>query len=130
MYKRQIEDRRKNAYRISNLCKLLDAQGINVIACVLSIFHDNQKYNREIFSCYKEIFLDVDFEKLVERDNKGLYQKALNGEINDFVGVDIEFVKPYAPDITIDNNEDGPDFNSLAYKIIKELGINLSLIHI
>lgn len=124
-----IEDRRKNAYRISNLCKLLDAQGINVIACVLSIFHDNQKYNREIFSCYKEIFLDVDFEKLVERDNKGLYQKALNGEINDFVGVDIEFVKPYAPDITIDNNEDGPDFNSLAYKIIKELGINSDYVY-
>ncbi|SCG81930.1 adenylylsulfate kinase [Proteiniborus sp. DW1] len=118
-----IEDRRKNAYRISNLCKLLDAQGINVIACVLSIFHDNQKYNREIFSCYKEIFLDVKFEKLIERDNKGLYQNALNGNIKNFVGVDIEFIKPYAPDIVIDNNEDNLDFSDLAFKIINELGI-------
>ena len=42
-----IEDRRKNAYRISRFCEFLNSQNINVIACVLSIFHDNQKYNKE-----------------------------------------------------------------------------------
>ena len=56
----RIEDREKNAYRISRFCQLLESQGINVIACVLSIFHDNQRYNRATFKDYREVFIDVD----------------------------------------------------------------------
>ncbi len=121
------DDRRKNAYRISNLCKILDSQGINVIACVLSIFHDNQKYNREILSDYKEVYLEVDFNKLVERDNKNLYKLALKGEIKDFVGTDIPFVPPYSPDLIINNNYDNPDFVKMASNAIASLGIELNI---
>jgi cytidine diphosphoramidate kinase len=118
-----IEDRRTNAYKISDLCKFFDMQGINVIACVLSIFHDNQKYNREILSNYKEIFIDVDFEKLVERDNKKLYKKALNGELKNFVGVDIDFPKPFSPDIIIDNNKDNINMTKMALNILSKLNL-------
>jgi cytidine diphosphoramidate kinase len=118
-----LEDRSKNAYRISNLCKFLEMQGIDVVACVLSLFHDNQRYNREHFIDYKEVFIDVDFEKLVERDNKGLYAKAIKGDINDVVGVDIEFKPPYAPDVIIDNNEDGADISEVVESILKGLSI-------
>lgn len=97
-------DRKKNAYRISRFCEYLSNQGVNVVACVLSIFHDNQKYNKENIADYKEVFIDVSFENLLKRDNKDLYKKALSGEIKDVVGVDIDFFPPYSPDLTIDNN--------------------------
>ena len=120
-----IEDRIKNAYRISRFCEYLDSQDINVVACVLSIFHDNQRYNKENISDYKEIYIDVEFEKLVQRDNKELYKKALIGEIKDVVGVDIKFNPPYSPDLIIDNNSDNPDYDSMINNIIDEFNIKL-----
>lgn len=120
-----IEDRRKNAYRISKFCEFLNLQNINVIASVLSIFHDNQRYNKENIANYKEIFLDVKFDNLLRRDNKELYKKALDGKIKNVVGVDIKFIPPFSPDLIIDNNLDNPDYEKLAQKIIDELNIEI-----
>ena len=121
-----VEDRRKNAYRISRFCEFLSSQGVNVLACVLSIFHDNQRYNRENIENYKEVFIDVELENLLKRDNKELYKKALNGEIKDVVGVDIEFTPPYAPDMTIDNNQESPDYTVMVNEIISNFEIKLN----
>ena len=120
-----IEDRKKNAYRISRFCEFLSSQNINVIACVLSLFHDNQKYNRNKIKDYKEIYINVSLENLIKRDNKNLYAKAFNGEIKDVVGVDIEFNPPYSPDLTIDNNKDNVDFDFMINNIIKEFKIKI-----
>lgn len=119
-----VEDRRKNSYRISRFCEFLHSQGFQVLACVLSIFHDHQKYNRKNISEYKEVYLDTTFENLVKRDNKGLYSKALKGEIKDVVGVDIEFPPPYAPDIVIDNNKENPDYDEMIQKILDTFGLS------
>ena len=120
-----IEDRKKNAYRISRFCEYLSSQNINVLACVLSIFHDNQKYNRKNIKDYKEIYIDVDFENLVKRDNKELYKKALNGEIKDVVGIDIEFKPPYSPDMIIDNNIDNPNYEKMTEDILNKFDIKI-----
>lgn len=120
-----VEDRRKNAYRISRFCEFLSSQGINILACVLSIFHDNQKYNKENILDYKEVYLDVKFENLIKRDNKELYKKALNGEIKDVVGVDIEFTPPYSPDIVIDNNFDNPNYEDMIQNILDSFDIDV-----
>ena len=120
-----IEDRKKNAYRISKFCEFLNLQNINVIASVLSIFHDNQKYNKENIPNYKEIFLDVKFDNLLRRDNKELYKKALDGKIKNVVGVDIKFIPPFSPDLIIDNNYENPDYQKLAQKIIEDLNIEI-----
>ena len=76
-----VEDRKKNAYRISRFCEFLSSQGINVVACVLSIFHDNQRYNKENITEYKEVYIDVDFDILIKRDNKELYINTV--EVNE-----------------------------------------------
>ena len=120
-----VEDRRRNAYRISRFCEFLNSQGIHVLVCILSIFHDNQKYNKENISWYKEVYLDVTFENLIKRDNKGLYKKALIGEIENVVGVDIEFLPPYAPDIIIDNNKEDPDYDGMIQKILDSFGLSV-----
>ncbi len=95
-----IEGRRKNAERISHTCQMLDRQGIHVIASVLSIFPEWQSWNRENFSSYFEVFLDVPLQTLKQRDVKGLYAGAERGDIPNVVGVDIPFPRPLAADLT------------------------------
>lgn len=96
-----VEGREKNAARISHLCHMLDSQGLNVVAAVLSIFPDWQKWNRETFSSYFEIFLDVPIDTVEARDTKGLYKAARNGAIKDVVGIDIPFPTPPNSDLRI-----------------------------
>ena len=116
-----IEGRRANAKRISQLCRVLDHQGFHVVAAVLSIFPDWQRWNRENFHRYFEVFLDVPFDVLKIRDPKGLYRRALSGEIKNVVGVDIPFPRPPHPDLVIDNSEELSDPGILADRILEEL---------
>jgi adenylylsulfate kinase-like enzyme len=96
-----IEGRRKNAERISHFCRILDQQDIHIIAAVLSIFPEWQKWNRESFSDYFEIFLDVPMDVLEKRDTKNLYARAASGEMPNVVGVDIPFPRPGNPDMVM-----------------------------
>lgn len=100
-----IDGRRKNAERISMLCRLLDRQGITVIAAVLSIFPEWQEWNRREFEQYFEVFIDVPMELLEERDVKGIYRQARRGEIDNVVGIDIPFPRPSSPDLVIDSDD-------------------------
>ena len=68
-----LEDRRRNGWRICQMCKYLDDQGINVVCATLSQFHEQQDWNRENFSQYFEVYLEVDMNVLIRRDQKGLY---------------------------------------------------------
>lgn len=97
-----IEGRRKNAERISHTCRMLDQQGIHVIASVLSIFPEWQAWNRKKFSAYFEIFMDVSLQTLKHRDVKGLYAGAEQGKITNVVGIDIPFPRPLNSDLVID----------------------------
>ncbi len=96
-----VDGRRRNAHRISHLCRMLDAQNIHVVAAVLSLFPEWQQWNREQFSRYFEVFLDVPMNVLEERDPKGLYARARAGQEPNVVGVDIPFPRPAAADLTI-----------------------------
>ncbi len=120
-----MEERIKNAYRISRMCQFLDSQEINVLACVLSVSHENQRFNRETFRNYKEVFLDVPFEILKDRDNKGLYQAAIDGSIENVVGVDIEFTPPYSPDLVLDNSGSESCLYSLVDKVLDAFNIEV-----
>ncbi|WP_415755838.1 adenylyl-sulfate kinase [Pseudomonas leptonychotis] len=111
--------RRLNAERIFELCAWLDAQNINVVCSILSIFPDLRARNREQFQRYFEVYLNPPMQTLLERDTKGLYRKALAGEMNDMVGVDIAFPAPTAADLEIDTSQPG-DVSALAHHIIEQ----------
>ena len=96
-----IEGRRLNAHRLSHLSSMLHAQGIHVVAAVLSIFPEWQTWNRSNISDYFEIFLDVPMDVVYARDTKGLYRRAKLGEIDNVVGVDIPFTRPPASDLNL-----------------------------
>lgn len=120
-----IEDRWQNAQRTSRLCQELDRQGLNVVCAILSIFHESQRWNRENFSDYQEIYLKVSMDTLRRRDFKGLYERAFNKEENDVVGVDIDFLPPYAPDLVINNDQDRTDIGAMAMTALTDLGIRI-----
>ena len=116
-----IEGRYKNAERISNICKFFDNEGIDVVAAVLSIFPEWQEWNRNNFKEYYEIFLDVPLNLLIERDPKGFYKKASNGQLKNFVGFDIDFPKPLKSNLIISEKQMSKGVESTFEYIIKAL---------
>ena len=116
-----VEARDQNARRISNLCRLLDSNGVTAVATVLSIFPEWLAWNRENFSSYFEVFLDVPMEILEVRDTKGLYAAFAKGETKNVVGKDIPFPRPLNPDLTIDNGPDNPDPAAIVATILGAL---------
>lgn len=117
-----VEGRRKNAERICKCCAELDAQGKNVLACVLSIFHESQDWLRENIYNYKQVYIKVNYDVLKVRDNKHLYLNAERGLEKNVVGVDIEFPEPKQSDVIIENNKDS-DPLELAEIILHKLNI-------
>ncbi len=98
------EERKEGAYRNGRVCKMIADQGIDVVCCTVSMFDDVRKWNRENLVNYREIFLDVPMEILVERDQKGLYSGTKSGKTHDVVGVDQYVEFPKEPDLIINND--------------------------
>ena len=98
-----LDDRRKSEARRSKLCKFLSDQDIHVICAALSNYPEWRKWCRENIEYYFEIYLKVPITVLHNRDNKDLYKKAINGEIENVVGFDIDFQPPKFSDLTIEN---------------------------
>jgi cytidine diphosphoramidate kinase len=98
-----LEDRHANAWRICRLCAYLDRQGIDVVCAILSLFQDTRDWNREHYSQYVEVYVDVPLTVLKARDQKQLYSRAAAGEITNVAGVDLPFAAPESPDVVLDN---------------------------
>jgi cytidine diphosphoramidate kinase len=114
------EDARRDvAHRIVQLCGWLDAQDINVVCCTISLFPEIHSRNRELYSRYFEVYIDLPMETLYRRDNKNLYQRALNGKERNVVGVDIPFAPPVSPDWVIDNSADLADLGPVAAELLQ-----------
>jgi adenylylsulfate kinase len=113
-----VKGRRKNAERLSMLTRMLANQDIHVIAAVLSIFPEWQKWNRENIDYYAQVYLDASIDVLKERDIKNLYKPALNGEIENVVGVDIPFPEPYKSNLVIKNDKERENFDDVVERIL------------
>ena len=117
----ELEDRKINASRMSQLSKYLDDQGISVVCSILSIFQSTRDWNRENINNYYEVFIDVDMEDLRERDVKGIYKAFNDGRLNNVVGEDIKFTKPTNSDLVIDNNQSLDYLLSFTDQIVEKL---------
>jgi adenylyl-sulfate kinase len=97
------EDRKENIRRIAEASKLFVDAGIIVICAFISPFKEERELARSLVekSEFIEVFVDTPLSICIERDPKGLYKKALNGEIKNFTGLDSEYQRPENPEITL-----------------------------
>lgn len=97
------KDRSENIRRISEVAKLFVDAGIITLTAFISPFISDRKKAKDIIGeeNFIEIFIDTPFEECAKRDPKGLYKKALNGEIKNFTGLDSPYEQPINPDIHI-----------------------------
>lgn len=98
------EDRRKSAERNSKLCELLSGQGIDVVCCTISMFHDIRRWNRDHMKQYYEIYLKVPLKTLKDRNQKSLYSSITEGIVKNVWGMDIDVEEPLNADILIIND--------------------------
>lgn len=118
------KDRLENAKRIHRFCSLLVSQDINVVCATMSLFKEIHDMNRKEISEYYEVFIECAIEELVRRDQKGLYSKAINGECEDVVGVNLPYDKPENCDLIIDNSSKG-DIDGRVDAILKLIGVEI-----
>ncbi len=94
------ESRVENIRRLGEVAKLMMDAGIIVLAAFVSPFLKDRKLLRELMGdSFVEIFVDAPLEVCEQRDVKGLYKKAQQGEISHFTGISSPFEKPEHPDI-------------------------------
>ena len=96
------EDRKENIRRISEVAKLFADSGAIVMTAFISPYKKDRDAARKLIgNDFNEIFVDTDLEECLKRDPKGLYKKALSGEINNFTGIDAPYEKPSDPEVII-----------------------------
>jgi adenylylsulfate kinase len=93
------EDRNTNVRRIGYVAKVLSRNGVIAITAAVSPYRDAREYARRDIGRFVEIFVDCPVEKLIERDTKGLYKKALAGELPNFTGITDPYEPPNAPEV-------------------------------
>ena len=102
------EDRTENIRRIGEVAKLFAEAGILVITAFISPYKQDRDRIRAIAGdIFHEVFIEADLEVCENRDPKGLYVKARNGEISDFTGISAPYDKPRNPELVIDTGEQG-----------------------
>lgn len=113
------EDRDTNIKRIGFVCKLLSRNGVVTIASAISPYREVRDFVRRDIARFVEVYCRCALDVLVERDVKGLYKKALAGEIDNFTGVSDPYEEPLNPEVIVDTDEETSE-QSIA-KIIAKL---------
>lgn len=103
------EDRDTNIKRIGFVCKLLSRNGVAAIASAISPYRDVRDFVRRDVGRFVEVYCRCPFDVLVGRDVKGLYQKALGGEIDNFTGVSDPYEEPLNPEVIVDTDKETPE---------------------
>ncbi|MCP8968669.1 adenylyl-sulfate kinase [Ectobacillus ponti] len=97
------EDRKENIRRIGEVAKLFVDSGTIVLTAFISPFRADRTQVRDLLEAdeFIEVFVDCPIEECEKRDPKGLYQKARNGEIKHFTGIDSPYEAPEQPELVI-----------------------------
>jgi adenylyl-sulfate kinase len=102
------QDRDENIRRIGFVCRLLSRNGVIAIAAAISPYRAVREEVRQAIDNFVEVYVECPVEVLAERDVKGLYKKALAGEIPQFTGVSDPYEPPAAPEVTVNSARETP----------------------
>jgi adenylylsulfate kinase len=100
------EDRDTNIRRIGYVAKLLSRNGVAVIAAAISPYRAVREEVRREIGRFVEVYVRASLAACIRRDTKGLYRRALAGEIAQFTGVSDPYEEPLAPELVVDTERE------------------------
>ena len=103
------EDRDTNILRIAFVASLLTRHGVVVVTAAISPYEETRRRARAQIGDFVEVYVRCSIEELTRRDVKGLYEKALRGEIANFTGISDPYEEPVNPDVTVDTEHESVD---------------------
>jgi bifunctional enzyme CysN/CysC len=114
-------DRVENIRRVAEVARLMTDAGLIVLCSFISPFRAERQLARELAAPgeFLEIFVDAPLDVVVARDPKGLYKRALAGEIKNFTGVDQAYERPEAAEIILESSRESAE--ALADQVIADL---------
>ena len=120
------EDRDTNILRIGFVANLLTRNGVATICCPISPYKETRDACRELIGEFVEVYVHATVDEIAaNRDPKGLYKKALAGEIKEFTGVspDAPYEVPEDPELVVDTESQTPEESlQVVLTRLKELG--------
>ena len=120
------DDRMENIRRTSEIASLFSYAGFIVVISLISPYRSERKKARAIRpEIFKEVYVKASLDVCMNRDVKGLYAKALSGEIKNFTGLSSPYEEPQSPDLVLDTDYLGVSetINKLEDFIVKHFGI-------
>jgi adenylylsulfate kinase len=107
------EDRERHLRRVAYVSKLLARNGVAVIASFVSPYRNVRDEARRMVESeglkFVEVYVKCSLEECMRRDSKGLYEKALRGEVRDMTGVQDVYEEPLNPEVLVDSERQDPD---------------------
>ena len=100
------EDRKENMRRTAHVSTLFMDAGLIAIAAMIAPYAEERESMRQIIGAenFVEVFVSTSIEVCIERDTKGLYKKAMNGEITNMTGIQAPYEKPVSADLVFDTD--------------------------
>ena len=100
------KDRELHARRVAYLSKLLAKHGIVSVVSLISPYREFREFARNEIKDFVEVYVKASLETCIKRDPKGLYKKALNGEIKDLTGLQDVYEEPLNPEVTVNTEQE------------------------
>lgn len=102
------EDRVQNARKVAYVAKLLSRNGVVVFVSLISPYREMRDHARREMDRFLEVYVKCSLAECARRDVKGLYQKAVRGQIPRFTGISDPFEEPEHPDLVLDTERETP----------------------
>ena len=103
------EDRDENIRRIAWVAQILTRHGVVAITAAISPYRAARERARQEIGRFVEVYVQCPVEVCIQRDVKGLYARALRGEIEQFTGVSDPYEEPLSPEVVVRTHEETPE---------------------
>jgi adenylylsulfate kinase len=103
------EDRDTNIRRIGFVCALLARNGVVAIGAAISPYRSVRAEVRQMYPRFVEVWTRCPLEECIRRDVKGMYKKALAGEIKEFTGISDPYEEPLQAEVVVDTDRERPE---------------------
>ena len=100
------KDRDENIRRVTFVAKLLSRNGVAVLTSFISPYREIRDESRREIENFLEVYVKCPVDVCMKRDVKGMYKKALRGEIKEFTGVSDPYEEPLHPEILIESDRE------------------------